>query len=67
MTFAHSGLWKGASAPLKDIEVIRSPSGAPSVQLHGHARVVATTLGIQHVEVSISHVSDHAVAQALAQ
>eukprot|EP00730_Choanoeca_flexa_P004594 TRINITY_DN11743_c0_g1_i2.p1 TRINITY_DN11743_c0_g1~~TRINITY_DN11743_c0_g1_i2.p1 ORF type:complete len:1192 (+),score=337.28 TRINITY_DN11743_c0_g1_i2:355-3576(+) len=61
------GLWKDASAPLKDIEVIRSPSGAPSVHLHGHARRVATALGIQHVEVSISHVSDHAVAQALAQ
>lgn len=58
-------LWLGAAAPLSDIEILRTTSGAPAVSLHGHAKSVATTLGITEVKVSISHVTDHAVAQAV--
>jgi hypothetical protein len=31
----HRSMWKGAAAPLRDIEIVKSPSGAPSVVLHG--------------------------------
>jgi phosphopantetheine--protein transferase-like protein len=57
-------LWKGSAAPLKDIEVVRSESGAPVITLHGHAKMVAAALGINEVKVSISHVAENAVAQA---
>lgn len=60
-------LWRGAGAPLRDIEILPSPSGAPTVKLHGHALAVAQTLGVKHLKVSISHASEHAVAQAYAR
>jgi len=59
-------LWRGSAAPLLDIEVLPSESGAPVVKLHGHAERVATVLGLSGVKVSISHVGDKAVAQAVA-
>ena len=59
-------MWKGATAPLTDIEVLPSASHAPSVQLHGHAQRVASVLGVKAVKVSISHTDDHALAQAVA-
>eukprot|EP00940_MAST-03C_sp_MAST-3C-sp2_P000932 g932.t1 len=58
-------LWKGAGAPLKDIEIIRSSSGAPRVVLHGHAKKVAEVLGVGEIKVSISHTESVAVSQAL--
>jgi phosphopantetheine--protein transferase-like protein len=61
------GLWRGGSAPLLDIEVLPSQSGAPYVVLHGHAKQVATALGVSEVKVSISHAAEHAVAQAIAR
>jgi fatty acid synthase subunit beta len=67
-TAEHSrNLWAGGSAPLRDIEVLSSASGAPKVVLHGVCKEVATLLGISSIKVSISHSGEYAIAQAIAR
>ena len=46
----------------KDIEVVRAPSGAPSIQLHGRAQARAERLGVVEISVSMSDSRDNAVA-----
>jgi phosphopantetheine--protein transferase-like protein len=58
----RENLWQGAAAPLKDIEIIPSPSGAPQVVLHDHADKVAQSLGVTIINVSITHDGDTATA-----
>jgi phosphopantetheine--protein transferase-like protein len=60
-------LWEGGGAALRDIEILRGPSGAPKVVLHGHANTVASVLGINAIKVTISHSGEYAIAQAIAQ
>jgi holo-[acyl-carrier protein] synthase len=48
----------------RDIEILRLPTGAPSVQLHGRAKTRAEQLGMGRIAVSISHEGDYAVAIA---
>lgn len=60
-------MWRGGGAPLIDIEILSSTSGAPYVTLHGHAKQVATAVGVSEIKVSISHAAEHAVAQAIAR
>ena len=45
---------------------LQSASGAPVVELHGHAKDAFDALGLTTVKVSISHSAGVAVAQALA-
>ncbi|GAB9466788.1 hypothetical protein Gpo141_00004153 [Globisporangium polare] len=59
-------VWKGAGAALREIEIIMTPSGAPSVALSGHALQAFTRLGLKTVSVSMSHSGEYAAAQALA-
>jgi len=59
-------LWQGAGAPLRDIEILKASSGACEVVLHGHAKDVATLLGVSVIKVTISHSGDYAIAQASA-
>ncbi|MDE2778202.1 MAG: holo-ACP synthase [Chloroflexota bacterium] len=51
----------------KDIEVIRAPSGAPSIRLHGRAKARAERLGVQHISLSMSHSREYAVAFVVTQ
>jgi holo-[acyl-carrier protein] synthase len=51
----------------KDIEVIRYPSGAPSIKLHGRAKARAERLGVKEISVSLSHSRDYAVAFVVTQ
>ena len=48
----------------RDIEIVRLPTGAPSVRLHGRAKTRAEQLGMGRIAVSISHEGDYAVAIA---
>ena len=48
-----------------EIEILRLPTGAPSVKLHGRAARRAEQLGMGRIAVSISHEGDYAVAIAL--
>ena len=48
----------------RDIEVVRLPTGQPSVSLHGRAAARAEQLGMERIALSITHESDYAVAIA---
>lgn len=54
------------SPPLKTIEIIRLENGGPCVVLHDEAEKMARELGIEKVEISISHTKNFAVAFAIA-
>lgn len=80
MAYQHfAGRWAAKEAVLKslgtgwgqgvkwtDVEVVRQPTGAPGVQLHGQAVEVARQLRISRVLISISHTKEYAVAFATA-
>ncbi len=58
------GLWKFA---FRDVEVVRAPSGAPSLRLSGRAAELADELGITGWRLSLTHTerTAHAIAIAL--
>ncbi|CAI4210760.1 unnamed protein product [Parascedosporium putredinis] len=62
---SFAGRWR-AGAALKDIEIIRTSEGAPSVKLHGDAATAAKKAGVKDVNVSISHSDTQAMAVAVA-
>ena len=50
---------------LKDIEVLRNELGAPMVNLHNNARLLALKLEVRKIHVSISHNKSSAIAYVL--
>lgn len=58
------GLWRFS---FQDVEVVRAPTGAPSLLLHGKAAELAGELGISEWRLSITHTerTAHAIAIAL--
>ena len=48
----------------RDIEIVRLPTGQPTVRLHGRAKRRAEQLGMGRIAVSISHEGEYAVAIA---
>ena len=48
----------------REIEVVRLPTGQPTIALHDRARVRADQLGMSRIAVSISHEREYAVAIA---
>src|SRR6187455_2657828 len=48
----------------REIEIVRLPTGQPSVQLHDRALRRADQLGIGRIAVSISHEREYAIAIA---
>lgn len=56
---------QGAGAPLIDIEVLGNHEGAPLVNLSGKTKVICDTLGIENINISISHADTYAVAIAM--
>ena len=51
---------------LRDVEVVKAPSGAPSLVLHGRAAEVAADRGVQTWLLSLSHSDRSAVAFVVA-
>ena len=49
----------------KDIEVLRSEGGMPSVRLHGGAQTVAESLHVAKVLVTLTHTATAAAASAV--
>ena len=49
----------------REIEIVRLPTGAPTVRLHGRAATRAEQLGMGRIAVSISHEGEYAVADRL--
>lgn len=50
----------------RDVEVYHEPGGRPQVRLHGGARHVAQSQGIEKILLSVSHCRSHAIAYATA-
>ena len=48
----------------REIEVVRLPTGQPTIRLHARAKTRADQLGMERVAVSISHEREYAVAIA---
>ncbi len=59
------GVGLGAFA-FRDVEVVSSPSGAPSLVLRGAAEELAGRLGVEGWRVSLTHTASLAQAVALA-
>lgn len=57
---------QGAGASLIDIEIVRLPSGEPSVVLSGAAQIAAERAKLSDIKVSISHDDYQALAVAIA-
>lgn len=49
-----------------EAEVVRAPTGRPTVRLTGRALEEATAAGIDSWQLSISHIKTHAIASAIA-
>ncbi|KAF1365310.1 hypothetical protein EJ07DRAFT_96200 [Lizonia empirigonia] len=58
---------QGAGAALKDIEIGNDETGAPVVELSGHAQEEAKRVGVKSINISISHSDEQAVSVAIAQ
>jgi holo-[acyl-carrier protein] synthase len=48
-----------------EIEVIREPSGRPTIKFHGRAAEIASRLGVAHAALSITHSGDLAMASVV--
>jgi holo-[acyl-carrier protein] synthase len=48
-----------------DIEVVREPSGKPTLKLSGATRVIADSLGVKNILVTITHDGNTAIAQVI--
>ena len=48
-----------------EIEVLREPSGRPTVRFHGRAAEIAARLGVSHAALSITHTRDLAMASVV--
>ena len=49
----------------RDLEIVREPSGAPRVVLHGKAEAFAKERGVQAVHISLSHTAEYGAASAV--
>lgn len=49
----------------RDLEIVRAPSGRPSLLFHGRAETIARRLGVRSASVSLSHTRNYALAQVL--
>jgi holo-[acyl-carrier protein] synthase len=55
----------GEHAAFREIEVIRSASGAPGIRLHGAAAAFAATQSLGEIFLSLSHTDSHAIAYVI--
>ena len=60
------GTGVGAAVAWRDMQVLRQPSGKPTLRLTGDAATRAAVLGIAQVDLSISHTHQYAVAVVVA-
>jgi holo-[acyl-carrier protein] synthase len=48
-----------------DIEVVREPSGKPTLKLSGETRAIADRLGVKNIALTITHDGNTALAQVI--
>ncbi|WP_425060254.1 Holo-[acyl-carrier-protein] synthase [Sporomusa carbonis] len=54
-----------AAGKIKDIEVVTTPGGKPSIVLHGSFARLAGRLGVTNIHISLAHAQEYAVAQVV--
>jgi holo-[acyl-carrier protein] synthase len=56
--------WRGAVG-WQDIEVIGDENGAPRLEIRGGAKQIFDSLGATRAHLSLSHTTEHAIAQVI--
>ncbi len=56
--------WRGRIT-WQDMEILNDAQGVPSLEIKGEARKLLENLGANKIHLSISHTTDHAVAQVI--
>ena len=56
--------WRG-KITWHDVEIVSDEQGVPSIEVSGEGKRLLENLGVSNIHVSISHTSDHAVAQVI--
>jgi len=56
--------WRG-KITWQDMEILNDAQGVPSLTIYGEAKNLLETLGANVIHLSISHTTDHAVAQVI--
>lgn len=56
--------WRGRIT-WQDMEILNDSQGVPSLEIKGEARNLLENLGANKIHLSISHTTDHAVAQVI--
>lgn len=56
--------WRG-QITWHDMEIINDAQGVPALEISGEARKLLEILGADKIHLSISHTTDHAVAQVI--
>jgi holo-[acyl-carrier protein] synthase len=55
----------GSGVRWRDIEVMREPTGKPSLRLHGVAGQLAERLGVKNISLTITHSGNLALAEVI--
>lgn len=56
--------WRG-KITWQDIEIVSGENGVPSLEIRGEARKILENLGADKIHLSLSHTTEHAVAQVI--
>ncbi len=56
--------WRG-KITWHDIEIVSGESGVPSLKIQGEAQNILENLGANQIHLSLSHTTEHAVAQVV--
>jgi len=49
----------------RDCEVVRAPSGRPTMTFHGKAGEFAAKMGVKNIALSLTHTTEQAIAQLI--
>lgn len=56
--------WRGRIT-WQDMEILNDAQGVPTLEIKGEARILLENLGANKIHLSMSHTTDHAVAQVV--
>lgn len=56
--------WRGRIT-WRDMEILNDAQGVPTMEIKGEARALLEKMGADKIHLSISHTTDHAVAQII--
>ncbi len=56
--------WRG-KITWHDIEIVSGEMGVPTLEISGAAKAIMNNLGANQIHISLSHTTDHAIAQII--